>query len=240
MPRTQLDEGILKKISHKTRKTRKYVVEQVSKRASRQAISSEAALILWAKQLRIGTSSYQRRLAPHAQQEIQNHLPTVFSPLARIKQGADQKRSRVPRRADSTSAAIEFLLTDQELRSRCTDLIKASGNYDRVFREATTVLDDRLKNLAGLRKINPAELAIKALNPPNPILRIVSDNDEQKGFFLICQGLFSAFRNPTHHQLSNQFTRQHALKFGGFVDLILNILGQAQPPANVNDPVKVT
>jgi hypothetical protein len=44
-----------------------------------------------------------------------------------------------------TAATIKTFLQDGQLRARCADLLRARGHFDRVFREATTVLDDRLK-----------------------------------------------------------------------------------------------
>lgn len=38
-----------------------------------------------------------------------------------------------------------LVIHDAELRQRCADLLGAPGNYDRVVREATTVLEDRIR-----------------------------------------------------------------------------------------------
>jgi hypothetical protein len=227
MPRTLLDRSLLRKIAKKTGKTRKYVREQVSKRASRRGISSEAALIIWAKKLSIGTACYQRTLAPHIQEQVRDELPTIFATVPKPKGHA---KVPVARQKDSLFAAIEYLLKDPEILNRCTDLLRARGKFDRVFREATTVLDDRLRKLAAIadRKISSADLAAKILHPKNAILRVSPRDDEQLGFFYVCQGLFLAFRNPTHHQLSDSFTRENALQFCAFVDSLLAALEKAQ------------
>ena len=213
------------KIATKCKKPEKYVVEQISKRASRQGISSLAEQVLWAKQVGISTGLAQRKLPPHVQEEIRDLLPTIFARQPHTRRQL-KRESKAPRKQEVT-LAIEYLLLDRELRDRCADLLRARRNFDRVFREATTVLDDRLKKLSRISHMNPSAVVARALHPPNALLRVSPDEDEQKGFFLICSGLFLAFRNPTHHQLSDKFTRENALQFCGFVDSLLALLGQA-------------
>lgn len=232
MPLLRLDQQLLKKLVKKTAKSEQYIREQISKRASRRGVSSEAAQILWAKEFGLGTARFQRSLLPHLQEQVRDALPSVFA-----RQAAGSVSPRLARTAsrpkgkDTLRLAIEYLLADDELRRRCGDLLRARGSFDRVFREATTVLDDRIKRLGGIKgKINPATLAAKVLNPDprKAILKVSDDADEQDGFFSICKGLFLAFRNPTHHELSDKFTREDALRFCGFVDAMLAILNKAE------------
>ena len=70
MAKTRLDAALLTKISKQIGKKEQYVREQISRRASRRNIASEAAQILWAKELGFGTAAAQRRLDPHVQQQI--------------------------------------------------------------------------------------------------------------------------------------------------------------------------
>ncbi len=225
----RLDQHILEKLTEEIGKPEKYVREQISKRASRLGVSSEAAEILWARELHIPTARFQRKLPEPIQVQVRDLLPSVFSrPHAREGSPATPKHE-ASRKVNALKAAIEYLLIDQELRERCSDLLRAKGNFDRVFREATTALDDRLKKLARITaKVNPAALAGMVLHPKNALLRVSPDDDEQLGFYYICNGLFLAFRNPTHHKLSDKFTRQSALEFCGFVDSLLLVLGQTQ------------
>lgn len=226
-----LDTELLRKIAKRIGKEPKYAREQISKRASKLGISSEAAQILWAKQLGIGTARFQRMVKPHIQQQVRDLLPGVFVTTSHAEtQKRSTKRPSEPGQQVVLAAAIEYLLKDDELRNRCSDLLKAKANFDRVFREATTVLDDRLKRLAGISNtgIEPSALVVKALHPNRPMLRLSADKGEQEGFFLVCKGLFQAFRNPTHHQLSDKFSREDALRFCGFVDALLVVLQQAQ------------
>lgn len=239
MARTRLDQDLITKLMERTGNKEKSIRDLISRRASRHGISSETAQILWAKEFGIGTARYQRSLPPHIQEEVRNLLPTLMGERAARPTPQTQGGSKTSGRSSAREPigmAIDYLLKDDELRDRCRDLLRARGNFDRVFREATTVLDDRLKRLSGVReKLNPASLVGKAIspNPDTAILRVSDDRDEQEGFHSICKGLVLAFRNPTHHELTNKFSREDALKFCGFIDAILAVLAQAKknPPS---------
>ena len=226
--KTRLDQALLERIASKTGKTVKYVREQVSKRASRLSVSSEAAQLLWAKEQGIGTAVALRKLPPHIQDQVRDALPTVFAvpPRGSSKEATGKSTSRAP---DPVTMAIEYLLSDAELRSRCKDLLKRRKHLDRALREATTVLEDRIRTLSGLGGLNPEPLVNQALNPdPSKASLVVSTNrNEQEGFHSICRGIVKAFRNPAHHQLDEKVSPEDALKFCAFVDVLLDLLANA-------------
>jgi hypothetical protein len=229
MARTQLDAALLKKMAKKLRKTEQYIREQISRRASKLSIASEAAQVLWAKELGLGTAGAQRRLDPHIQQQISSaavHVPARSNGRAPAPP-RNSKGKRKMSDAAGLTAAIDLLLSDSQLKQRTGDLLKARKNFDRVFREATTVFDDRLQKRAQLTKVNPSGLVAQTLNPNKPILQVSKYTDEQQGFFLLCSGLMAAFRNPAHHTLNDKLTREDALRFCGFVDSLLTIIAQA-------------
>ena len=227
--RPRLDAKLLQKLSDKTGKSQKYLREQICRRANKLGISSEAAQIFWAKEKGLGTGAYQRKLPPPIQEEVRSSLPSVFA-QQRTNDAPAPARSTIVNRKSQLAAAIEYLLQDEELRERCADLLKARKHYDRAIREATTVLDDRLKKLTGIKGILPQDLIGKVLNadPHRAIIVVSSERSEQEGFFSICKGLGLSFRNPTHHNLSNKFTQQDAMKFCGFIDAILALLSQGR------------
>lgn len=229
MGRQRLDKVLLEKLVKQTGKEKQYIRVQISMKANKLGISSEAYLVIWAKQLGIGTAVYQRSLSPTIQAEIRDVLPTIFVPKPKPSMKKSKER-KILRPVSEISLAIEYLISDDELLSRCKDLLKAKKNFDRVFREATTVLEDRIRNLSGLSKMNPTNLVGKAINPDptKAILKVSDEHSEQQGFHSICKGIILSFRDTTHHELSDKFQREDALKLCGFVDSILAILGKAE------------
>ena len=85
MPRPPiLDKKIMSKIAEKINTSDITVVNRMVYRKARNlVISSEAALIILAKEYNIGTSNYQRSLDATKQAEIRYALSTIFAPKAR-------------------------------------------------------------------------------------------------------------------------------------------------------------
>ncbi len=228
--KTRLDPNLLSKIAENTGKPQKYIREQISKRASRLSITSEAAQVLWAKELGIGTAIAFRRLDPHIQEQVQAALPSVFASDSAVNRRDRQPKTKRKSVADPIGLAIDYLLIDDELKSRCKDLLKRRRHFDTVFREATTVLEDRIRTLSGLGRENPEKLVNNALNPdPNKAILVISNEPyEQQGFHSICRGIVLAFRHKAHHHLDDKISREDALKFCAFIDVLLDIIGQSK------------
>lgn len=126
-------------------------------------------------------------------------------------------------------------IKDHELKSRCVDLLSASGNYDRAVREATVVLEERIRKRAGEpvdhsgKPLIGMNLVSKAINSEisRTIIKLSDVASEHEGFALICRGLTLSFRNATHHKLSEDYSREDALKVCAFIDNILATLETA-------------
>lgn len=191
-------------------------------------MTSAAAQVVIARELGIGAGQAFSKLQPHEQQQVQQaESPTVpDAPQGRARRRPAQAGK--PPKPSPEIAAIG-MLRDEQLRSRVADLLKASKHFDRAFREATTVLDSRIKRRSGIKKMNPVPLVGRALNPnPAEAILVVSDErPEQEGIHSICKGLMLAFRDPTHHELNDKLTRNDAIKFCGFIDTVLALVDGA-------------
>jgi len=227
MSRRQLQPDILNKMAERSDKSQQYLREQISRKAGRLGISSVAAQLIWARELGIGIAGALNRLPTEVREEIRSvTIPSAQSRARKVAEPVVPKRKAAP----ITVATINTLFQDEQLRARCKDLLQAKKHFDRVIREATTLLDDRLKTKTGITNMNPENLVGKALNPdPNKAITEVSaEKSEQEGFYSICKGIMLAFRNRSHHRLSDKFTREDALKFCGFVDTVLAVIEQAR------------
>jgi hypothetical protein len=225
MPAIRLNVRLLQRMSDKTGKPVQYIREQVSKRARRQDIPSTAAQLIWAKQLGIGVTSALARAAPEVRQEVRS-VGAPRPERAPLPHPSPRNHRKSAAISDQT---IRALIRDQQLYGRCKDLFRAKQHFDRVIREATTLLDDRLKTRTGIQNLSPENLVNKAMNPEpdRAVIEVSSNSAEQAGFHSICKGIMLAFRNKAHHSLSDAFTREDALKFCGFLDTLLSMIDNA-------------
>jgi len=197
-----LDQKIMLKIAKKLGKKNIVAINGiVSNKASKLGISAEAALILLAKEHGIGTSTYQRNLDVTKQAEVRDALPSIFAPVratnhaSKIK-NRNETKPTISKKA-SLKLAIEYLIEDQELRSRCQDILMASANFDRPINQATLILEDRIRKKAlPTKKIVGENLVNHAFNEEisKTVLRVASnDPDDQRGFTQMLRGIFAAF-----------------------------------------------
>jgi len=222
---TRLDQKLLVRIAEKTGRSVKSVRESVSRLASKKGIPSEAALLVLAHGLGFGIARSLRKLPPPLQQQVTAALETSTSrPTVSDAGSSTVQKTAHP---DPVASAIECLLTDEELRKRCSDLLKKKRYLDRAVREAITLLEDRLRERTGLGKAQEKGrkgLVAKALHPDQAQIIVSQDRDIQEGVFFICSGLMEAFGGPVHHSLRDDVTQQEALAVCGAVNLILTLI----------------
>ena len=201
---------------------------RISKTAGKLAISATAAQLLVAKELGVGIANALAKVPAEVRAELRS-IGTVSSALAAAnrKKAAVAGATRKP--PAITATTIKMLLNDPQLYARCKGQLLARKHFDSAFREATTVLDDRLKRTTSIANMNPESLVGKVINPDpaKAVIEVSAIRAEQEGFHSLCKGIILFFRNKAHHSLSNQFTREDALKFCGFVDIILGVIEHA-------------
>jgi uncharacterized protein (TIGR02391 family) len=228
MPAPHHDNTFLTKLAKRTKKSPQSLRELASRKAGQLGISSPAALLLWARERGVSITRALNKLPKEAREEVRGAMvpPKLSGNRTTQDVGARRARKQAPA---ITPAGIDSLLQDAQLRGRCRDLLLANEHFDRAFREATTVLDDRLKKKSGIKNLNPLNLVNKAVNPDpqKAVIEVSAEKDQQEGFHGICKGVMLAFRNKSHHELSDKFTREDALKFCGFIDAILGLVEQA-------------
>lgn len=112
----RLDPGLIKKLSQKLNKDPKYIREQVSKRAVRHHVLSEAELAIWADELDIGASNYIRRQAPHIQSQVNSYFSPRKKDINPPKSGGFRFFIQTDKKADHwynlwwVQLAVAFLL----------------------------------------------------------------------------------------------------------------------------------
>ena len=203
---------------------------KVSQLASKRRVPSEVALVLLAHQHSIGTAVYQRSLDHGMQAAIRDALAKseTVSHRPNSPKAVTTIERRSASRRDVLKGAIDLLIHDEQLRSKCADILMARSNHDRPINQATLVLEDRIR---------------KKVKPPTPMvgetlvnyafneklektrLQVASvQAEEQRGITIILRGFVPAFRNTTHHHIVDTFTQEDAIRTCAFIDLLLRVV----------------
>ncbi len=127
-------------------------------------------------------------------------------------------------------------IKDPTLKGRCLDLLSAQGHFDRVINQATQVLEDRIRQKSGQdNSLTGTQLVNTVLKGDlsRTILKFSNNPSEQQGICDICRGIMQAFRNPSHHTILDNITREDALKVCAFIDKLLELVDSADinPPS---------
>ncbi|MFA5351734.1 MAG: TIGR02391 family protein [Candidatus Gracilibacteria bacterium] len=120
-------------------------------------------------------------------------------------------------------------IKDSEIQSRCLDLLAANDSFDRAISEATRIFENRLSKKTGssLKGTKLVNETVKS-NPQDSVLKVSEDKDIQEGFANICRGIMLYFRNPNHHTINPETSKEDAIKICAFIDLVLQDLEKAK------------
>lgn len=119
-------------------------------------------------------------------------------------------------------------IEDSEIKERCGDILLGESAFDRAINQATQILENRIKIKSGLESTSliGIPLVSKAIHPKiNETILMFSDKpDIQEGYSNLFKGIISIYRNPTHHTLSFECSRDYALKVCAHIDELLKVL----------------
>lgn len=121
-------------------------------------------------------------------------------------------------------------IKDLELRRRCLDLVikfQHDGDSDRldsVVREATVVLEGRLRDLLQDNEGIPVKKLIENAFGSNPKIPVTSVPAELQGVHALFRGTFGFIRNRHHHKLSTELQVIEVIQILGFIDYLLALL----------------
>ncbi|MDR7038152.1 hypothetical protein J2X36_002908 [Methylobacterium sp. BE186] len=173
----------------------------------------------------------------HCWGDAGGRLPKMYCEAAVLRARVSQLISYLEHIHHLNSNIVEIgslfnSIKDDDLKSRCSDLLSAPGNFDRAINQATQVLEDKLRKISKIDKdLTGPNLVNSVINstPSKGLLRVAENDDEHEGIAHICRGIMLAFRNPTHHSLSDDYTREDALKLCAFIDNLISAIERAEP-----------
>jgi uncharacterized protein (TIGR02391 family) len=140
--------------------------------------------------------------------------------------------ARLKRELRLAQRTLPSLIRDDELRARCSDILSAGGQYDRVIREACVILEDRVRKAAGFGKDKMGTgLMQSAFSTKGGPLQLSDHEQEQVGYMQIYAGIMAAFRNAAGHNVVDSYTQEDALRFVSMIDLLLEMVSRASATA---------
>jgi len=120
-------------------------------------------------------------------------------------------------------------VVDDELRDRCLDLLMRPDKADTAVREATVILEDRIRRIARLGTDSyGVGLVDKALNPKTGSLHFGRPQREREGLHQLYRGAIGFFKNPASHRIIEDYDVARARQVVGLIDLLLFLLRDAK------------
>ncbi len=120
-------------------------------------------------------------------------------------------------------------IVDDGLRDRCLDLLVRPGKADAAVREASVLLENRLREVSGLSvELVGVQLVSRALSADNGVLVLSDVKAEQEGIHSLYRGVIGFFKNPASHRIIENYDVTRARQVVGLIDLLVNLLRDAQ------------
>lgn len=151
--------------------------------------------------------------------DLEDAIHVVEDSQAEVEQLGDIPLPRI-------FSSIEII--DQQLRERCLDLLQTfdaedqQHRFDTIINEATRVLEVRIRQLSGADDSqHGTKLMTFAFGGENPKLVVSDVTAEQDATHLMFRGFIGSIRNPFHHRLIEDMSRERVLQILGLVDYLI-------------------
>ncbi|HEV7678624.1 MAG TPA: TIGR02391 family protein [Candidatus Dormibacteraeota bacterium] len=151
------------------------------------------------------------------------------SPSAELERAWNEV-ARLQRELNTVKSTPADLIKDPELLRRCSDLLGAPGDYDRVMREASTILEDRIRVATGATASSAVPLMRLAFDVDKGPLRVSTERSEQEAAAHLFAGTMGLFRNQSGHQLVH-VSYEDAVRYVVMVDLLLSLVARVSQPS---------
>ncbi len=177
--------------------------------------------------------------------------PLLVEPLDEVAEAdvepEDEEKTAIGRPPPRIISTIEII--DPQLRDRCLDLVavfeeeEQSDRFDTVVSEATRILEHRVRNASKADASSTGvDLMTFAFGGEQPRLVISEELAEQQAAHLMFRGVSGFIRNPFHHRLIEDLSRERLLQILGLVDYLLfltqlasrSVVEDAQSPAGAD------
>jgi len=187
---------------------------------------------------RVGPAFLGGTVAKSAVMAAAQRLAAALETLLAREPGRVEQLEREKQALEAKVVEVEVravTIKDDELRERCVDLLLRSGKADTAVGAACTVLEDRLRSIAGLGPdAYGVNLVDRALKRQNGIL-VLSDVDaEQEGAHHLYRGVVGFFKNPTSHRVIEDYDLTRARQVVGLIDTLLQLLREAKRRTDQN------
>lgn len=128
---------------------------------------------------------------------------------------------------------IKSEVSDQALKKRLSRL--GSPPLDTLIREASVVLEDRLRSVSSLDEFDGVKLVDEAFKPGDKRLKFSENAGEQDGVRMLYRGAIQFIRNPPMHKLVD-YPFDTARIFIRMIDSLLLLLRASMPISSGASP----
>lgn len=153
--------------------------------------------------------------------------PPGAAPTRRVAE-LYQEIAKLRHELDIARATPDGLIRDSQLRDRVEGLLAEERNYDRAVREASVILEDRVRTKSGLAHLHGVDLMTAAFKEDSGALMVSDISAEQAGVHMAFRGMVAWVRNSFGHRVIDATAQGDAMRIVAFIDWLLEEVGRAR------------